>query len=173
MILCIRFNQNRLKMKQNIFYFLISSCLILFGCDECKDKVCAPWPNAYFHFNLVDAHTGEDLIFGENPINYPDSISFLSQGIRYVTADKKNKALGFLAHNDTVYIKPDRKSEGKFWYDPINFDTIHFEFQSLGMGECCEEYKITKVFYNDTVYYPEQGVPVQIQKNNRLDSSFY
>ncbi len=150
--------------QQNIFYFLVSLCLFLFGCDECKDEVCAPWPNAYFHFNLVDAQTGEDLIFGENSINQPDSIFFLAQDNSTVHADKKSKTLWFLTLNDTIYIKPHREIRGENKYDPINFDTIHFEFQSLGMGECCEEYKITKVFYNDTVYYPEQGVPVQIKK---------
>ena len=112
----------------------------------------------------MDPQTGEDLIFGENPINHPDSIYFLAQDDSTVPSDKENKRLYFFAHNDTFYIKPDRKILGQFWSESINFDTLHFEFQSLGMGECCEEYKITKAYYNDSIYYPEPGVPVQIKK---------
>ena len=150
--------------KQKVYYYLLSMCLLFSGCDKCKDEVCADFPHAYFSFNLINAQTGEDLIFGNNPINHPDSIYIVWQALTPIQADKKNKVLGFHPTMDTFYIKFDREIQGNYWFDLVNLDTLHFEFQSLGMGECCEEYKTTKVYYNDSIYYPEPGVPVQLKK---------
>ena len=142
--------------RRYIVYSWLLIILSTLGCNECRDEVCKGMPTDYFNFNVIDAQTGEDPIFGGNPINDPDSIQIQAQDERYVEANRKQKTLGFSAINDTFYILLDRRSLSTFPFSNDYYDMLYLEIQSLGMGECCEEYRITKVNFNDSIYYPDE-----------------
>ena len=124
--------------------------VMFIGCANCDDVRCyEDIKAADFSFQILDADTGEDLIFGDNPINQPDGVVIVGLDAQHFSPNYKNQTLNQFVFNQTLYFFPEEGQRSA----PV-FDSLIFEFESIGVPDCCEEYKITKAIYNGDTLQP-------------------
>jgi hypothetical protein len=125
---------------------------LLTGCFECDKSGCVRPPHP-FQFRIIDRHTGEDLVFGKNPVYHEDSIRlfYYEDGAwtdLVLRTDSRDVEISYFTNQTLPYISA--ASYIKDYYLRLSYedtDTLLLDVRMIDF-ECCTVFEWRESYYN-------------------------